>query len=211
MKFDFILIFFALGIISLNMGCGGAGAEAMVNEDDSFFIEKFAPSKKETLMCFEVNGADYATDFEKTLNDLNELKFKYTVKSYQQIPIDEAIVIKRVRQLIDSETFRDNQIDTIDTRGITNIMQANIKGKSTGFRPRAVVEEWDFVSEQCAMEMDANLTALKQVEKGKIWMNISKSPITFWRKMDKVYFIQPGGFYMLGEVQNIRAGIEGLE
>ena len=95
-------------------------------------------------------------------------------------------------------------IDSINTQGILRVHQSFIKGKkamSGNTYPRADLEEWEFKTIACAT------TLMEDIEKIKTqvpWDVISKSPLSFWQKANKVYFLIPGGFYMMEEVSVLK-------
>jgi len=160
-----------------------------------------------------------ATDHEQTsekeqtpaLDNIQPNNFEAVIKSVEQIDYQ----LKKLETLDKEANFLNQRIEKVNryktlqekaliplvnTSNLLKVRRAFIKGtKDMGNQlyTRADVESWEMKNETAA------ILVFQQIEKIKAdrhWEDISKSPITCFRKKNEIIFITPGGFYMLDKV-----------
>lgn len=98
-------------------------------------------------------------------------------------------------------------IKPVTFEGLTAIKQylvvANYEVQERMY-PRANIFEWGFSSSENAEKGVVQLSRLTEND----WFYISKTPITWWRKDHNIYFICPGGFFVLTEVPKIEKALK---
>lgn len=142
--------------------------------------------------------------FEEVLQSLADMPYKYELLSQEEVEIENTYLINRIRFLNGLK----RNYPLVPVQGLKTVKQAKIKGKLSmrsgggSLYPRAELEEWIFTSKRC---MEEALEVLQQIEfrEGKFDDVISKSPMTYWVKENKIYFLTPGGFYMLDEGEKL--------
>ncbi len=150
--------------------------------------------------------------FPTLLEKLTTSPYQYLTKSLHPIPIEESslfIGIKRAN--IRLQNKNEKTLEPLQLEGLRGIQIAFIKGKlsiSPNTYPRANIEEWEFQSPACVEQL---LTYINDLKKRTPWDVISKSPMDYWQLENRLYFLVPGGFYMLEEAKEIQKILQGIK
>lgn len=116
-------------------------------------------------------------------------------------------IIEEINEDYKEAVLGPKYIKPVTFEGLTAIKQyfvvANYEVQERTY-PRANIFEWGFSSSENAEKGVARLSRLTEDE----WFYISKTPITWWRKNHNIYFIDPGGFFVLTEVPKIEKALK---
>ena len=134
-------------------------------------------------------------------------KIGYQLKQFKELPPEKSNFNAAVRFANRLDKY---DAEPVDMSGVRLIRTAFIKGihptkKGGNLYPRADIEMWECKDEATAKE---KIVAIEALKKAIPWDVVSKSPITYWRDGHRVFFITPGGFYMLDEVPRIKGFLE---
>ena len=168
--------------------------------------EKTTPAPEKA--CWEINPSDrLESNFNTALEGLKGLDYQYDLKKLESRPVEQAYVLQRIPVVnkFPKRVKNNDLVEAIPHTGIAKVNYAFIKGQkamSGNLYPRAEIEEWIFKSETCATEVAEILDRIQN--NGHQWEHISKSPISTWQQENRIYFLTPGGFYMLSEVKVIQ-------
>lgn len=158
------------------------------------------PAEEEVADCGATNKKYPASRFNEAIHNLANSPYKYKVLSLEEVPKKLTLLNSRMMFLNRIRTKRKEPIiDTLTMNGIVTMRQARIRGTvavSGNTFPRAEVEEWEFRSEECVAEALGTITRIRHLIP---WDKVSKTPMEYWQKGNKLFFLVPGGFYMLDE------------
>lgn len=161
--------------------------------------------RQDSILKGVIKKIDKATplkpsNFKAALESLSTLKYQYAIKDLEEVEASRALVISSIKRL---NPYKERQkkplIPEIPTKDIKTVQKAFVKGEkeiSKNTYPRAGIEEWEFKSIEGAEKVEL---LIDKIKKEYHWDEISKSPITYWRMDNKIYFVTPGGFFMLKE------------
>lgn len=140
-----------------------------------------------------------SNQFETVINSLEPID--YQLKKFEILHKEKNFLNPRIEIVNKYKALQKKALlDLVAISGLLQVRRAFIKGtKDLGNRlyTRAEVESWEMKNEAAA------ISVYQQIEKIKSshhWEDISKSPITCFRKHNEIVFITPGGFYMLDKV-----------
>lgn len=184
-------------------------ASSGTNETDTTASsDENATNPNKVQSAEEIAGADKASQVA-----LADLKFKrvvlemtalnYELKNFKNRPPEKTNMNLNINAANAGGKYN---AALIDMTNVKKVEQAFIKGtkpmKAGGDTyPRANIEFWECVDEKTAKEKIKAIDALK---KEIPWDVISKSPITYWQKENMLFFVTPGGMYMLDEIPKLR-------
>lgn len=141
-------------------------------------------------------------NFENTVKAMTEIF--YELKDYKELLPKDNFMGRRIQYLNSlNQATNKPQIDTLDITKIKTVRNAKVKSTQdmgNQLYPRAYIESWECLDEMAAMELKK---AVDVIRNEYSWDEISKSPITYFRKDNELIFITPGGFYMLDKVAEI--------
>ncbi|MEL6671865.1 MAG: hypothetical protein AAFR61_06720 [Bacteroidota bacterium] len=158
---------------------------------------------EEELIAEEEETAQPVSDaFEEALQALGVLD--YELKVLDTLAPSENFLLKRLTYLGQFEKFKEQaDYQAALTAGMLRCTSARLKStRELGSRlfPRVAIEYWRFAD---TLSAQAAFKAVEEIRDKYGWDQISKSPITYGRLGTQLYFITPGGFYMLEEVPPI--------
>lgn len=150
--------------------------------------------------------------FPTLLEKLATSPYQYLTQSLAPIPVERSLLfigIKQANTRLQSKNKK--PLEVLQLEGLRGIQNAFIKGQipmSSNTYPRATIEEWEFQSPACVEKI---LTYIDDLKKRTPWDVISKSPMEYWPLENRLYFLVPGGFYMLEEAKEIQKILQEVE
>lgn len=164
---------------------------------------------KQPADCAKTTKQYPPSRFTQAIKNLANSPYKYKILTLEEVPKKKTLLNSRMAFINRIRTKRKEPIvDTLTMNGIVTMRQARIRGTvSMGEQtfPRAEVEEWEFRSEACVAEALGTITRIRHLIP---WDRVSKSPMDYWQIRNKLYFLVPGGFYMLEEAAALQEGLK---
>ncbi|MEM9824667.1 MAG: hypothetical protein AAF985_26505 [Bacteroidota bacterium] len=140
--------------------------------------------------------------FEKVIRSVEQID--YELKKFAQLKGDQNFLNQQIESVNKYKSRQQRpHIPLVDTSNLLQVRHASIKGTvDLGGKlfTRAEVESWEMKDEAAAIAVEQEIKAIR---KTRNWEDISKSPMTYFRKDNEIIFITPGGFYMLDKVPTI--------
>ncbi len=150
--------------------------------------------------------------FPSLLKKLSTSPYQYEVKSIDTIAQENTLLAKGIRQANNRLKYKkEATLAALSLEGLRGIKKAFVKGKvaiTPNTYPRATIEEWEFQSPTCVEKI---LTYIKSIQQKTSWDIISKSPMDYWQMDNRLYFLVPGGFYMLEEAKALQKTLQDAE
>ena len=138
-------------------------------------------------------------NFETVIKSVEQID--YQLKKLETLDQEVNFLNQRIEKVNRYQTLQKKAlIPLVDTSNLLKVRRAFIKGtKDMGNQlyTRADVESWEMKNETAAISV---FQQIEKIKADRYWEDISKSPITCFRKKNEIIFITPGGFYMLDKV-----------
>lgn len=212
--------FFVILVITtlLFSGCGTGSSEPKTIEQSTTQDQSKASSNSKSTApnenedsppCWETSEQYPASKFAEGLSNLKDFKYKYEVKRLEEVGKNQTLLNKGLNFINSIRRKRKEPIvDTLTMNGIVTMRQAMVKGTlplGGNTYPRVEIEEWEFKSEACVEEALGTIARIRLLIP---WDRISKSPLEYWHKGNKLYFLVPGGFNMINEGKFIQSYLQ---
>ena len=147
---------------------------------------------KQPQDCSYPLDSGYCCEIPPTENNINKW-IELTNQDFRRQQEEEQHLLTNLKK----------EIEPLNLQDLLEIKQCFVKADyevQDKMYPRATVEEWTFAAASSASRVARQLTRLNKDE----WYHISKTPISWWRKGNRIYFIYPGGHFALTEVPKLK-------
>ncbi|MBC8755365.1 hypothetical protein H2O64_11810 [Kordia sp. YSTF-M3] len=174
---------------------------------DTIVQQKVVSHESETI-----KKVDLKSKLEEKVARLSQLEHNYQVKSIAIVHPEKTLLLGRLQHAL---KLKDSLAKEIDLASIKKELHEARKSflKATksmtpngNTYPRVTIEEYIFKTQESATT--AFETLMDSKKNGGLWTYVSKEPSVLFLEENKMYFVNTGGYYMLGMEKDIAEKIK---